>query len=193
MKKKGKEKQMLPMLKIKIERWKFNKEHEVYVSTEGRIKDRYKDNVEIMLNSKTGYPMFFSETQQKFVSVHRTVLKTWRPREDMDSLTVEHKDQNKRNPALSNLMWLIEEENLRRAQQHDLGWKQKTPVGNSNKRICANGVTMTVEDAVTFIFNSSQCDANISKIELRTKVNELLESNKQKKMLYGITFTEVKS
>lgn len=179
---------MLPIIKINVERWKWNEAHEMWVSTEGRLKDRDKELVEPMINDK-GYLVFFSEKTQKFLNIHRLVLETWRPREDMRELTVEHKDQNKRNPALRNLMWLTENENSRRAKYHNLAYKQNV-TGSANKRILANGVNMTVEEAVTLIHNLPQ--HNFSKIDIRTKVNALLNGEKQKKQIYGITFTEVK-
>ena len=179
---------MLPTIKIHFERWKWNSEHEVWVSTEGRLKDRDKEFIEPMIK-EGGYLVFFNEAHQVFTNIHRVVLETWRPRADMRELTVEHKDQNKRNPALRNLMWLTSEENQRRAKYHHLS--QVPKVGSANKRICANGVCMTVEEAVTFIFNHSE-NTKMSKVEVRAKVNEVLNSNKEKKKVFGVTFTEVK-
>ena len=48
-------------------------------------------------------------------SAHRMVMMTWRPTRDMESLTVDHLDHNKRNNAVSNLEWVTKEENKRRA------------------------------------------------------------------------------
>ena len=183
---------MLPTLKIFFERWKWNKTYEIWVSTEGRLRDRYKEPIEIML-SQNGYPVFFDEKKQSFKNVHRVVLETWRPRDDMRELTVEHKDQNKRNPALRNLMWLISEENCRRGKYHNLGGVVTSPIGSANKLICANGVNMTIEEAVTFIYNSSSLNSQLSKIDVRTKVNEIINGNKEKKCVFGVTFTEVQS
>ena len=178
---------MFPTLKIFFERWKWNEAHEIWVSTEGRLRDRYKEPIDTMINDN-GYPVFFDEKRQVFKNVHRVVLETWRPRADMRELTVEHKDQNKRNYALRNLMWLTQEENQRRGAYHVLSSPKKA--GNVNKLVCANGVTMSIEEAVTLIYNLPA--HNFSKIDIQTKVSELLESNKQKKQIYGITFTEVK-
>ena len=183
---------MLPTIKIHFERWKWNEQHEIWVSTEGRLKDRYKSLIEPMIN-ENGYVTFFDEQTQKFKNIHRIVMETWRPRADMRELTVEHKDQNKRNPALRNLMWLTQEENLRRGLFHNLRLKRNLVSRGMDQLVCANGVVMKVEDAVTFIFNGSHCNPNISKVELQTKINDLLASNKQVKSIYGVTFTEVKS
>ena len=188
MKKKGKKKRMFPTIKIRFERWKWNTQHEIWVSTEGRLKDRNKEIIEPLLNDK-GYIIFFDEVTQKFKNVHRIVLETWRPRADMRDLTVEHKDQNKRNPALRNLMWLTQKENQRRASSNLVyNFESKN---TQESIICANGVTMTVEEAVTFLYNSPQCSGDMSKVELRSKVTKLLEGSQAKKSMYGVTFTEV--
>ena len=189
---------MLPSIKIRVERWKWNENHEVWVSTEGRLRDRNKDLIEPMIGDGR-YLVFFNEARQVFTNIHRVVLETWRPRDDMRQLTVEHKDQNRRNPALRNLMWLTPAENLRRAQYHDLGQASKTntvsktpKVSADSKKICANGVIMTIEDAVTFIYNHAEnTTKNMSKIEMRTKINSVLNSNRQQKKVFGVTFTEV--
>ena len=183
---------MLPTIKIFFERWKWNEAHEIWVSTEGRLRDRYKEPIEIMLN-QNGYPIFFDEKKQSFKNVHRVVLETWRPRPDMRELTVEHKDQNKRNPALRNLMWLIEEENNRRGKLHRVNYQAPKQPNSADKRICANGVNMTIEEAVTFIYNSSNLNGQLSKIDVCTKVTEIINSNKEKKCAFGVTFTEVES
>lgn len=179
---------MLPSIKIRFERWKWNEDHQVWVSTEGRLRDRNKDLIEPMVGEGR-YLVFFNEARQVFTNIHRVVLETWRPRKDMRELTVEHKDQNPRNPALRNLMWLTSEENTRRGQYHNVRQSQK--IGTANKKICANGVNMTIEDAVTFIFNHAE-NTKMSKVEVRTKINEVLNSDRQKKKAFGVTFTEVK-
>jgi len=46
------------------------------------------------------------EKQRRYMAqVHRLVLKTFEPVEDMDNLQVNHKDLNKANNNLSNLEW----------------------------------------------------------------------------------------
>ena len=182
---------MLPTLKIFFERWKWNEAHEIWVSTEGRLRDKYKEPIERMLN-QNGYPVFFDEKRQCFKNIHRVVLETWRPRADMRDLTVEHKDQNKRNPALRNLMWLTPSENNRRGNYHDLGRSSKNKPVKEEKIVCANGVNMTIEEAVTFIWNSSNLNGQLSKENVRDKVITIINSEKEKKTAFGVTFTEVK-
>ena len=89
-----------------IERWKFNKEYNIYVSTQGRFKDRDKNFIDpVPLN---GYMRL--KLGDEVVSAHRIVLKTFHPVAD-ETLTVDHIDHNKRNNALSNLRWLPHDEN----------------------------------------------------------------------------------
>ena len=101
---------MMPTISFNIERWKWSEEYRVYVSTEGRL--RKKDGTDIRLKiDKHGYMIYHNK------AVHRIVMKTWKPCENMDDLTVDHLDHNKRKNSLSNLEWVSAEENLRRAQE----------------------------------------------------------------------------
>ena len=101
---------MMPTISFNIERWKWSEEYRVYVSTEGRL--RKKDGTDIRLKiDKHGYMIYHNK------AVHRIVMKTWKPCENMDNLTVDHLDHNKRKNSLSNLEWVSEEENRRRAKE----------------------------------------------------------------------------
>lgn len=101
---------MMPTIKFNIERWKWSKEYRVYVSTEGRL--RKKDGTDIHLKiDKHGYMIYHNQ------AVHRIVMKTWKPCENMDNLTVDHLDHNKRKNSLDNLEWVSAEENQRRARE----------------------------------------------------------------------------
>ena len=53
-------------------------------------------------------------------------MMTWKPIAGMDKMTVDHLDHNKRNNKLSNLEWVTEEENQRRAAEDHIG-KEKAP------------------------------------------------------------------
>ena len=101
---------MMPTISFNIERWKWSKEYSVYVSTEGRL--RKKDGTDVHLRiDKRGYMVYHNK------SVHRIVMKTWKPCENMDNLTVDHLDHNKRRNSLNNLEWVTAEENQRRASE----------------------------------------------------------------------------
>ena len=101
-----------PRFIFKVEKWKWNKEYRLYVSTMGHFRDEHKQPVPIKLNQK-GYVVI--KTRNGYQVAHRLVMKTWMPTEDMDNLTVDHLDHNKRNNSINNLEWVTESENKRRA------------------------------------------------------------------------------
>ena len=103
---------IFPRLILKIERWKFNKDFGVYVSTLGHFKDRYKRNLPIKINQE-GYCAV--NTEHNTVLAHRLVMFTWRPIPNAETLTVDHKNHNKRDNSLDNLEWVTRAENYRRA------------------------------------------------------------------------------
>ena len=103
---------MFPSFIFKVERWKFNKDFGVYVSTLGHFKDRHKRALPIRVN-QSGYCAV--KTECDYVFAHRLVMFTWRPIPNAEILTVDHLDHNKRNNSLDNLEWVTREENYRRA------------------------------------------------------------------------------
>ena len=104
---------IFPQLILKIERWKFNKDYGVYVSTLGHFKDRHKRLLPIKVNQH-GYCAVNTERGQIFA--HRLVMFTWRPIPNAEILTVDHLNHNKRDNSLENLEWVTREENVRRAE-----------------------------------------------------------------------------
>ena len=111
---------MLPKIHITIEKWKFNKNYQVYVSNLGNFKDKSKEEIKPMVE-KGGYLLIPLCNNKKgiikYIQAHRIVMETWCPRADMwkEKLTVDHLDHNKRHNAITNLEWVTEEENKRRA------------------------------------------------------------------------------
>ena len=107
---------ILPRFFINCERWKWNDDLRVYVSTHGHIKDEHKKNIAAKINN-SGY--FMVAINHKLYSVHRLVLMTWRPLpNDGEPMTVDHLDSNRRNNHLENLEWVSREENLKRANEN---------------------------------------------------------------------------
>ena len=104
---------IFPQLILKVERWKFNKDYGVYVSTLGHFKDRHKRLLPIKVNQH-GYCAVNTERGQVFA--HRLVMFTWRPIPNAEILTVDHLNHNKRDNSLGNLEWVTSEENVRRAE-----------------------------------------------------------------------------
>ena len=113
---------VMPRFIFKVEKWKWNKEYRLYVSTQGHFMDEHKRPIAVKLN-QNGYVVI--KTTYGYQTGHRLVMKTWMPTADMDNLTVDHLDHNKRNNALDNLEWVTESENKRRAVNDHLPSAEK--------------------------------------------------------------------
>lgn len=107
---------IMPRFFVNCERWKWNDDLRIYVSTHGHVKDEHKKNIAAKINDN-GY--FVVPLNNRFYSVHRLVLLTWRPLpNDGAPMTVDHLDSNRRNNHLDNLEWVSQAENLRRANEN---------------------------------------------------------------------------
>ena len=111
-----------PRFIFKVEKWKWNKEFRLYVSNTGKFRDEHKQPIPIKLN-QNGYIVI--KTRNGYQTAHRLVMKTWMPTEDMDNLTVDHLDHNKRNNCVDNLEWVTDSENKRRAKEDHLPSAEK--------------------------------------------------------------------
>lgn len=105
---------ILPSLNFKIEKWKWNKEYRIYVSTLGNFKDEYKQALPIQVGTG-GYCRVKTARGSKFA--HRLVMLTWKPIPDAENLTVDHLNHNKRENTIYNLEWVTKKENTRRSQR----------------------------------------------------------------------------
>ena len=106
---------ILPKFNFKIEKWKWNKEFRIYVSTLGNFKDEHKKNMPIKISSKNGYCMI--KTPYGIKAAHRLVMLTFKPIPNAEDLTIDHLNHNKRCNELSNLEWVSREENAERAKK----------------------------------------------------------------------------
>ena len=104
---------ILPRFIFRVERWKWNKEYRTYVSNMGHFMDEHKKIIPIRVN-QNGYVGIF--TPYGFMTAHRLVMRTWRPTANMENLTVDHLDHNKRNNSVENLEWVTKAENMKRAR-----------------------------------------------------------------------------
>ena len=121
---------IMPRFFVNCERWKWNEDLRIYVSTHGHVKDEHKKNVAAKINDN-GY--FVVLLNNRFYSIHRLVLMTWRPLpNDGTPMTVDHLDSNRRNNHLDNLEWVSQEENLRRANENLVKTKA------ANCEVCQN-------------------------------------------------------
>ena len=92
---------------IKLERWKWSETYGVWVSSEGRLRNKKKKILKAQVN-------VFGYMEYKGKMVHRIVMETFKPIEGQ--MTVDHLDHNKRNNSLDNLEWVTREENQDRAK-----------------------------------------------------------------------------
>jgi hypothetical protein len=75
----------------------------------------------------------YVKTRNGYQTAHRLVMKTWKPTEDMENLTVDHLDHNKRNNAVDNLEWVTQAVNRDRARKDFLIIKQDSPTAKQPK------------------------------------------------------------
>ena len=106
-----------PRFHISIERWKYNKEFEVWVSNYGNILNKEKNPIRVKTSNKR---YMVCQAGKRLIMVHRLVLMTWNPRKDADKLTVDHINSNPRDNRLVNLEWVTEEENKTRAKENHI-------------------------------------------------------------------------
>lgn len=112
---------MFPTIKLNIERWKYNPTFELYVSNMGHIRNKSKADIAPKIMENGYMVVFVHGSINGYMLLHRVVMLTWKPTPEAEKLTVDHKDHNKRNNALSNLEWVSQEENLRRAHADYVG------------------------------------------------------------------------
>ena len=136
---------IFPKLVLRLERWKFNKDYGVYVSTLGHFKDRHKRNLPYKINQE-GYCAV--KTECGTVYAHRLVMFTWRPIPNAEKLTVDHKNHNKRDNSIENLEWVSKIENLRRASEDYI----ITPTNLNNYQFYIGKHQFdTIDDAYNFL------------------------------------------
>lgn len=119
---------VMPRFFFNCERWKWNGDLRLYVSTQGHFKDEHKRNKACKV--KDNY--FWVNVDGKWLPAHRVVLLTWRPLpNDGEPMTVDHLNSITRDNRLCNLEWVTREENLRRANNNVLNASKKVTPRNS--------------------------------------------------------------
>ena len=147
---------IFPKLHISWERWKWNDEYGIWVSTHGRFKSDKKKDLKVKTTGRD-YLAVKSYKQDKYVLAHRLVMITWKPIANYAEMTVDHLDHNKRNNCLSNLEWVTLEENRRRAVEDQAKLEKKVKITVSHHTLnhfylCCNGLYFNcVQDAFGYI------------------------------------------
>lgn len=125
---------------------KYKLKYPYYVTSQGQI---YSETTKKFLSTnldKNGYVKvrLVCEDGRHTFSVHRLVLESYSPRDDMNNLQVNHKDGDKQNNDLSNLEWVTCQENIRHACENNL---------RHNQQGALNNATILTEDSVKQIIN----------------------------------------
>ena len=190
---------IFPKITLRIERWKFNKEYGVYVSTLGNFKNKDKEDIRIKINNK-GYCLVRTPAYKNRILAHRLVMLTWRPTAEAENLTVDHLDHNKRNNSVANLEWVTQEENLRRARE-DFDREivepkvQKTPKTKVITGIRINNEIAPIDVEVIYnIMNKIYYKGGYPKATIQRAVDELISGKNtvgSKKLGSKVTLTAV--
>ena len=199
-------KKIFPSIKIDIERWKFNSQYNLYISTHGRFKDINKNIIKPLTGNKTHGYLVLQVSPDQYESCHRLVMKTWKPVKDDSNLSVDHLDHNTRNNRLDNLEWVTISENLKRAQadhirdndylldnekilldnlyqerkQQLLNNGQLKNINLNNPLIkCGNYLFKTYEEAIEFLIYKKKVTKNSNKKKIKNGiVNSIISKNK---------------
>lgn len=151
-----------------MEQWKQIKDFpDYYVSNIGRVKSLKRKTPIILRQSEysNGYlfVLLYNKERKKSYSVHRLVLETFNPVDNMEFLQVNHKDCNRKNNILENLEWLTPKENRDYREE-----KKHTPKAETI-------LVQFLDEREDMVFNSMTECANYFGIT-RKAINRYLES-----------------
>lgn len=167
---------MLPTLSLRLEKWKFNREFRVYVSTLGNFRDEHKKNMAFLVSN--GY--LYIKTPYGIKSAHRLVMLTWRPIPNAEEMTVDHNNHNKRDNSLYNLEWVTCEENQKRAQRDAIKTESQQSIeAQTNRVVCCE--FKNLDAAAHKILNTSG-----KEFDLKSVRGQIAKSLATGKSSYGV-------
>lgn len=178
---------IFPKIKLSIERWKWNENYQIYVSTSGRIRNKKKKIIPIKISQGHGYVKI--ELPSGLIkALHRIVLETWNPVEGMENLTVDHKDHNCRNNNLDNLEWMSLEKNQELAEQDLIKdcSKQLNPNQLMNDNLgkpiirCGSRIFNSYDEIIYFLIDKKKINNdNIIKKNIKNNIIKSIKQNKK--------------
>lgn len=101
------------------------------IDEEGNIYSHLTNKYLIPKEDKDGYMtigLSCEENRRKFFKVHRLVLSTFSPVENMENLQVNHINGNKKDNSISNLEWCTGKENIKHAVENNLRGKGRAEI-----------------------------------------------------------------
>ena len=178
---------ILPKMVFRLERWKWNKEYRIYVSTLGNFKNEHKQNMPFYTGNN-GYLSI--KTEYGFKLAHRLVMLTWMPIPNAEELTVDHLNHNKRDNSIYNLEWVSREENLARAERDMMYSKQKT---GSLPGSCKKNplVFETLDEAFEWLLANDKAFGNQPNLNAESVKKKITHAHKAKQS-YARRFWKVK-
>ena len=179
---------VLPSFAFTIEKWKWNDKYNIYVSNQGRIRDKRKQLLPLKIGNKSGYVQLKLENNL-YKAVHRLVLETWKPIENMENLTIDHSNHNKRDNSLKNLVWMPESENLKLADEDLLqeNPEDKMPINQLTSYnlknpiiICGDKIFNSYNEVINFLIDKKKItNNNIIKKNIKNNIIKSIKQNKK--------------
>lgn len=156
--------------------WDKIKQGNYAIEEDGRVFSYYKNNYMKTKIDKDGYIticLVTSQGKRSSFGIHRLLMVTYNPCENMDNLIVNHIDGNKFNNSFSNLEWVTSSENVSLAHKTGLN---NTVSENHGRAILTEDEAMQIIELLKQGYNSTQI---MNKIPKATK-----------KMIFHIKYNE---
>lgn len=175
-------------MKKLIQNQKYQFRTNYYADSNGHIWSEYKQDYLTEYNDKNGYKKVVLMTTDKPLgkghrfSVHRLILSTFYPIQNLEQFTVDHIDGDIKNNNLENLRWTTMKENLdnpntklnRRCYDQD-------GTHNASSKFDINTLLLLIEDVNSGLYKRKEildkykiCDETLRKILIKqTYKNEL--------------------
>ena len=102
---------------------RFNLKYDYYITEDGEIYSPISNRWLKSRADKDGYQritLMNEDGVRKAIPIHRAVLMTFAPCDNMSELQVNHIDGNKLNNSLENLEWVTTQENIQHSKENAL-------------------------------------------------------------------------